>query len=297
MIGRGLYAALSLLLVLGTIRGGATSVAKYVSIHGVPPLGYAFWQSSLAAILLLTLRHRKVFEFTRTMGQWRLYLVCGLLGMALPNVVFFYVARHIPAGYLAVILTTVPLLTYTFALSLGMERPDWARALGIVLGFSGAVLIAAPTSADGFRIDWFVMLAFLCPTAYAATSIYVARHSTKGSDPLLQAAGTQLAAAVFLLPAALVSGQFHPLWVMPGLPEALIVLHGVMAAAAYSLFFRIVQLAGPVFYSQSAYVIAVTGIGWGMIVFGEHHGGWFWAAVILILGGLTLVNVRHPGRA
>lgn len=294
MSRRTFYIALMLLLTLGTIRGGATSVAKYVSVSGVPPLGYAFWQSSLAALLLLVVRFDKIGELRGVAAEWRLYLVCGMIGTAFPNTLFFFVVKHIPAGYMAVILTTVPLITYGFALLLQMEKPDGLRALGIVVGFAGAVLIASPSVDGGFLVNWFVVLALLCPAGYALVGIYVARHSVQGSDPLMMAAGTQLAAASFLLPTALLSGQFYPIWAAPGLPDLLIVLHGVIAAAAYSLFFRIVHMAGPVFYSQSAYVIAVTGIGWGMLVFGERHAGWFWTAVALILGGLTLVNLRHP---
>ena len=44
--------ALVLLLTLGTIRGGATSISKYVSINDVPPVAYTMWQSIVAAVFM-----------------------------------------------------------------------------------------------------------------------------------------------------------------------------------------------------------------------------------------------------
>ena len=91
----------------------------------------------------------------------------------------------------------------------------------------------------------------------------------------------------------LLNGDFYPIWRDPGRVEFLIVLHGLIAAMAYTMFFKIVQLAGPVFYSFSAYIIAICGLGWGWFIFGESHGQLFWVAVLLIFSGLALVNYRH----
>ena len=73
----------------------------------------------------------------------------------------------------------------------------------------------------------------------------------------------------------------------------MMIVHGVMAGISYSLFFRIMELAGAVFYSMSHYVIALTGVAWGWLIFGETHGTVFWLAVVLILLGFSLVNQRQ----
>ena len=285
--------ALLLVLTLGTIRGGATSISKVITINDVPPLGYALWQSFIAATILIFLGYRQNKQFPKIGRRIKYYLVCGLVGTALPNTIFFYSIKEIPAGTMAVLLTLVPILTYFLVVVSRMERVDIIRLAGILLGFTGASLIALPRVAGDFQIDTYVLIAMLCPLGYALMGVFVSRQSMPGIHPFHLAAGTHVVAILFLLPITLISGQFHPIWQNPGLPEGLMLIHGTLAAISYSLFFKIVELAGAVFYSFSHYVIALTGLAWGMILFDETHGASFWMAVLLIFGGLTLVNARQ----
>jgi drug/metabolite transporter (DMT)-like permease len=86
---------------------------------------------------------------------------------------------------------------------------------------------------------------------------------------------------------------------MPFLPpwtpaDPFILFHGLVAATAFPLFFLLVALRGALFYSQTTYVIAISGILWGMVVFGERPTPLFWGAVVLVLGGLVLTNRPLP---
>ena len=286
-----------MLLILGTLRGGATSLSKYVSINDVPPLAYSMWQSLIACLILIPmgyLQHRQLPPLNR---HPRYFLFCALVGVAIPNVIFFYVVRSIPAGTMAVLLTLGPIVTYALVVSLRMEYAQIWRIGGIALGLVGALMLSMPRLDAGFEFNWWVLIGTLCPLGYASTSVYIARYPVADSHLFLLAGGSHLVAFLFLLPATLLNGDFFWLWQDPGLPELLIVCHGVIAAVAYSLFFKIVELAGPVFYSFSTYLIAITGIVWGWIIFGETHPQHFWLAVLLIFVGLGIINFRRADPA
>jgi drug/metabolite transporter (DMT)-like permease len=285
--------ALILLLTLGTLRGGATSISKYVSINDIPPLSYAMWQSMVAAILLISMGYIKTKRFPPIFTRPIFFVTCALVGVAIPNVVFFYVVQTLSAGTMAVLLTLVPLFTYVLVLTLQVERFDAVRVGGIAMGFSGALIIATPSLTNGLNFNWTVIIAMICPLGYAGMSVFIARYPVRHSHPFLLAGGTHLVAFLFLLPTAILTNEYLSIWKDPGLIESLVVVHGVIAAVAYSLFFKIVELAGPVFYSFSTYIIAITGICWGWFIFGETHHYSFWLAVVLILGGLTIVNLRR----
>ena len=286
--------ALVLLLLLGTIRGGATSISKFVSINQIEPFGYAFWQSFVAALVLTLMGLRQ----TGTLPSIRLqdakfYLVCGLVGTALPNSVFFEAVSHIAAGTMAVLLTFVPILIYLLVVMIRQETVDVWRLGGILLGLAGALMIAVQRVDGALTLDGHVLFAMLCPLGYAIMGVYVGRAPLQGVHPIHLAAGTHIVAFTFLLPVSLASGQFHPFWQDFGLPQKMMLFHGILAGISYSLFFRIVELAGAVFYGMSHYVIALTGVAWGWLIFGETHGTVFWLAVVLILLGLSLVNQRQ----
>jgi drug/metabolite transporter (DMT)-like permease len=56
------------------------------------------------------------------------------------------------------------------------------------------------------------------------------------------------------------------------------------------MFFYTIKTSGPVFASQCAYVVTISGVIWGIIVFSEQHTVWVWISVIVMLLGLLLVN-------
>ena len=62
---------------------------------------------------------------------------------------------------------------------------------------------------------------------------------------------------------------------------------------AYFLFFEILRMVGAVQFSVTAYVITLTGIGWGILFFAETHSLWIWAAVAFIFTGLALVTAKQ----
>lgn len=51
--------------------------------------------------------------------------------------------------------------------------------------------------------------------------------------------------------------------------------------------------AGPVFASQTAYVITLAGMFWGILLLGERHSLYVWGALVLMLTGLALVRPRE----
>ena len=58
------------------------------------------------------------------------YVIAGALGTALPTMVLFSAAAHVPAGVLAIVTALVPLFTYVLALACGVERYRATRAGG-----------------------------------------------------------------------------------------------------------------------------------------------------------------------
>lgn len=285
--------ALMLLILLGTLRGGATSISKYVSINEIPPLAYSMWQSLIVALLLVPMGFVRSRQFPPLARHPRYFIFCALVGVAIPNVTFFYVVQTVQAGTMAVLLTLAPIVTYALVLMLGMERISPLRVVGVTLGFGGALMIAVPSVSSDIEINWWIIIGLICPFGYASMSVFISRYPLTGYHLFLLVGGSHLVAFLFLFPITLATDNLVLLWDDPGLVQALIVCHGFIAAIAYSLFFKIVELAGPVFYSFSTYIIAITGILWGWLIFDESHPSHFWLAVASIFVGLAIINYRR----
>lgn len=264
---------------------------------GIPPLGYAFWQAFAPGCVLLGVCGATGQRPGLGRRHGRYYLTAGLLGMSIPNIIFYFVIDRIPAGLMAVVVTTAPLLTYVFALALAMEAFRPLRAAGIATGFAGALFLVLPKASlpAPDMLPW-TLLAFLTPAFYAINSIYSARARPPGSASLGLACGMLFGAAAIQLPIVLGFGDFYwPAW-PPADRDLALAAQVAISSFAYVLFFELLRLAGPVFFSQVGYIVTLTGLLWGMFFFGERHSAWIYMATALILFGVGLVNWRPRGR-
>ncbi len=191
------------------------------------------------------------------------------------------------------IIPFVPLTTYIIVLGLRMERFDALRLSGVVFGLGGTALILFPDSSlpDAGSAPWF-LLGLLTPIFYALSNVLAARLRPAGAHSLPLAAGMLWCVAIVLAPLVFSLGLFYPVFPPFETPELAILGQIAVSSVAYFLFFEIIRLAGPVFMSFTGYVVTLTGIGWGMVFFGESHSPFVWAAAGLIFVGMGLVNLR-----
>jgi drug/metabolite transporter (DMT)-like permease len=288
---RALVWPVFLLVSTGTAWGVTFSLARIAASAGAHPIGLTLWQGLLGGLLLLALAaaRRRLPPVSR--HHLRFYLVCGLLGTVIPSVLYFYAASRVPAGVLSITIALVPILTFAAALLLGIDRLAWGRVTGLLAGLGAVLLIVLPEESlpDPAMAAW-VLLAVVSALCYAAEGIYVTLRRPAGGDPAAIVAGMLLMSAAVLIPVVLVTGTFVPLGPSLGAVEWSVIGMVVVNAAAYSVFYHLIQSAGPVFATQMGYVVTVAGVAWGIVIFGEQHSAWVWGALVLMLAGLVLVR-------
>lgn len=284
-----------LLLVLGLNWGFGFAMSKVGVTGGLLPLGYAFWQCFGAGLLLLAITAWRQQMPPLDWRHLRYYVISGVTNIALPNTVSLICVRHIPVGVMVLMVTLAPLMTYALSQALRLEPFNARRAVGMLLGFAGALLILIPrASLPSPEMASWALLAILTPILYAGSNVYIGWARPTDVPSLALGASMQIAAGLAVLPVALVLDQFHVLWPPLSAGELANLAHVAIAGLGALLFFEIIRMAGVVFMSQVAYVVCLSGVLWGWLVFDERHSLWVWAAMALIFAGLTLVTM--PGR-
>lgn len=287
-----------LLLLMGATWGGTISLAKVAVNLGGHPMGLVLWQAGgggLLLLLIILVRRQAPPLKGRVI---RFSLVCGLVGSALPAMALFWSARHLPAGVLSICLATMPLFTYGLSVVCKAEQVNQMRFLGVLLGFSGVALLILPESAlpvPGQAVWVLVVLA--SSVSYAVENIYIALRRPPGVDTLALGCGRQLAGALIVAPLALATASTVPLFVAWGPLQWTVTAMALGSTFAYTTFLYVIRTAGPIFASQTAYLITIAGVLWGMAIFGERHSPWIWAALAVMLIGLSLVRPRGVERA
>jgi drug/metabolite transporter (DMT)-like permease len=285
---------LSILLLLGFVWGTGYSIARFAVTNGVNPLGYSFWQSLGPAILISIIAWSSREKIKITGPHCRYYFICGLTGIALPNTNMYFAAPHLPAGLLAVIVNTVPIMAYIMALIARVESFSWIRLIAVGLALSGLMLILFPTNSlpSPEMIPW-ILSALLTPLCFAFCSVYITRYRPADSTSLSLAAGTLIFSSILLTPLVFGTKNFYLMHLPFTTPDWVILLEILLSSIGYILFFKLLQVSGPVYYSFVDTIVAVTGLFWGHLIFGEKLNFWTSIAVILIIFSLILVNKRQ----
>lgn len=292
----GLAYPASLLLLYGALAGATFTLAKIALAAGVRPLGYAAWQTAGAGLLLAAVALVRGVEVPRTKAALAFYAVCGLLGIATPSLAMFSALAHIPAGAMAAIAASVPLFTFALAAALRFEPATPRRLLGLLVGLVGAATILAPRAAlPGFDTLGWTCLAFLAPLGYAAGSVYTALRRPAGVSPVALTVGMLAFAGSALLATAVARGEAY--WPSGfGAAEGAIAAQVAISGLGYLLFFEIIRTAGPVFFSQTAYVVALAGMTWPWLLVGERAEPALLVAAGLIVAGVALTRPTERKR-
>lgn len=284
---------LTLLLVVIFGFGWPTIYAlnQVAAEEGIPIFAYVFWQCFGAGIILLAVIVARRKRPPLGLKYLKIYFITGLLANAIPLTAIAYATRHVPVGVLTLELTLEPAFTYLFALMLLLEKFHWVRFAGLAVGMAGLMLIVVPEASlpSPHMVPW-VILGLAAPIGWALLSAWIARARPPEVDSLYLACASVLPAALFLLPAMALSGEWW--WVEAPLDRGDFAVFGAAFANAllWFLAFECIRLAGPVVYSTWAYVGTPVGIGFGMWFFGESHSAWIWGALVLLFIGLFLVN-------
>ncbi len=283
---------------MGVAWGYSFSLAKMAMAGEAHPLGVALWTSVLGAGFLIAfsaVRRRPISVKPNVL--W-LYVVCGLLGVAIPAILFYYAASRLPAGVLSITVTAGPILTFLFSAFCGLERFASLRVLGVIFGALAVVLLVAPEASlpDPSAAPW-VLLACGPSLCYALENMILTFRLPKEVSPFMMVCGNYLVATVVMVPVVMATDSFVPLAWPWGTVEWAIVGMAAINAVAYGLFIYLIAYAGPVFATQVAYLVTIFGVAWGIVIFDERHSVWIWLSLTAMLAGLALIRPRKHERA
>lgn len=281
-----------LLMVVGGAGWGACfSLAKIATDLGAHPLGINWWQGTLGGILLLLFNIVRRVPVPLDRDHLVFYVVCGLLGTALPGTMFFYAANHIPAGVLSIVIALVPMMSFAVSAALGFDRITALRLFGVALGLVAIIMMTVPEASlpDRAMVPW-LLLAVAAAACYAAENNFIALRKPAATSSITLLCGMLLLAALVMTPLVLVTGTFVTLTSPFGKIELCVVGIAVINVVCYGMFVHLVAFAGPVFASQTGYIVTISGVFWGIVIFGEQHSAWIWGALMVMLVGLTLVK-------
>ncbi len=254
-------------------------------------MGLIFWQLVIAAVLLgvYVLISRQSVSVQRRAIFY--YLIIAFIGTLIPNTFSLLATDQLPAGIMAIIIATVPIMSLVVALIARIEQFSWLRCFGVVLGVGALILIGLPDASlpDPSKAPW-LLVALIAPLCYAIEGNFVAAKAPVKLTPVVTLFGASVIGALLLLPLMLttnMSVSFLEPWEVS---HWAIIASGVGHVTAYCGYLFLLGRAGAVFTSQIGYVVTLTGVLGAILLLGEKYGLTVWIAVGMMLIGVAMVK-------
>jgi drug/metabolite transporter (DMT)-like permease len=273
------------LTTLGAIWG-ASFLFMRVAARDFGALALVEVRLTLGALVLLPLLWRARAQFTTS--HWLKLVGVAAVNSAIPFALFAWAAQRAPAGVGAIANATAVMFTALVAFVLYGERINMRRAIGLVAGFVGVVVLASGKTAG--ESVWSAALAGTFAALLYGIGANLIRRHLAGLPAGALAAATLVCAAVLFAPLAIANwpdtSPSARVW-------ASAILLGVLCTGVSNLlYFRLIHRIGAPRAATVSYLTPLFGVVWAWIVLGEPLTVTMAIAGALILGGVTLNQQR-----
>ena len=260
-----------MLITLATVWGGSF-LFNAILVAELPVITIVAIRVTVAALAL--------WGFVRITGRkiptspkvWGALLILGVLNNAIPFSLIVQGQTQITSGLASILNATTPLFTILVAgFFLTDERFSVLRVLGVVVGFSGVILMVGPEALGGLGADFFSHLCALgAALSYGFASVFGRRFRELKVDPVMVATGQVTMSSLVLWPIALwIDGPQDILGLSFNAAASMFGLAVLCTSFAYILYFRILERAGATNISLVTFLVPISAIILGVLVLGE----------------------------
>lgn len=268
-------------LILLSAIWGSSFLFMRLAVGDLGPFPLMAMRTGFALLVILPLllwRH----GIPSLIKDWKPIFIVGVVNAAIPFSLLAYAAITIPAGVLSILNAATPLWGATITLLWLKDKLPWPRIFGLIVGFSGIVLLVW----DEFEVDAVLSsglalaAGLLAPLSFGFAASYTKRH-LMGRDPLAVATGALISATLVLSPLAWLT------WPSAEISSqtwgSVLMLSILCTGMTYIIFYRLVMNAGPAKASTVTLLIPVFGVLWGWLWLSEDVSG-----LILLGAGVIL---------
>ncbi len=266
-----------------------------VAVHDMSPTVLLLGRSvcgCLALAVIVRLMGRPLF------GEgWRTRLVSFAI-MAVTNAVVPWIAiawgeERISSGLASILNSTTTVWTAVLIYwVMPTERPSVVNYAGVLLGFSGVVVLVLPELAThGLSGSFFgAMAVVVASLSYAINALYQ-RRKMRNVSVFEVSLGQLVATVIFAIPIAAPSlSQVHVAFASVA---AVVALGAGGTGIAYLLYYYMMNSLGAVRASGVTLLVPVTAVFWGVVLLGEHLSLSTVIGMAVILAGIVLINLKR----
>ncbi len=276
------------------IAWGSTYLAIHFAVETMPPFLMAATRFLIAGGLLFAYRRLRGDRIPR----WNAARSAGIVGLFLllgGNGAVVWAEQTVPSGLAALMVSSSPLwMLLIEAMLPGGKRPPGRAVVGVILGFSGVILLMWPTGNGGLlqANPWGALVLVFATFTWAAGSIY-SRYADLPESPLMGSAIEMLIGGTALLILGAATGEFSQVHLADITTRSLVGLAYLIffgSLIGYTAYTWLLQVAPTSLVSTYAYVNPLVALVIGAVLAGEILSTRTLIAAGVILGSVALIT-------
>ncbi len=280
------------------IAWGSTYLAIRFAVETMPPFLMASVRFLIAGSLLFIYRRLKGDRLPR----WNEARSAGIVGLFLllgGNGAVVWAEQTVPSGLAALMVSTSPLWMLSLeALLPAGKKPPLRAVLGILLGFSGVILLMWPGGNGGLlQVNpWGAIVLVFATLTWAFGSIF-SRYTQLPSSPMMGSAIEMLVGGTALLILGAATGEFSRLHLASITTRSILGLAYLIVFGSligYTAYTWLLQVAPTSLVSTYAYVNPLVALAIGALLGNETLSARTLLAAAIILGSVALTTTAQP---
>lgn len=283
------------LLILSALWG-ASFLFMRIAVPEFGPVVLAELRVAIASVFLFP-----IFLLRAEVGElkthWKKLFAVGSLNTAIPFILLPFSTLYLTGGFAAILNATSPLWAALIAWIWLAATLNVSRIIGLIVGFSGViVLVWNKASFDLGGVSLAILAAIVASIFYGIGANYAKKY-LQGISSLVIATGSQLGAAIILLPGAIALWPAGPISIRAW---AAIIAMGIFSTGfAYILYFRLIANVGPASAITVTYLVPGFAVIWGAVVLDEKITTTMVIGCAIVLAGTALATgmLSPPGKS
>lgn len=280
----------ALIVLLGAVWG-CSFLFNVILVRELGPIWVSGLRTAIGALGCWAFFLATGRKLPRGLKLYAQLLVLGIINYAIPFILFPLAAKDVASGIIGVINGMTPMTTVIVSQFWpGGEKATWNKAIGVLIGFAGAVILASPSLlANSSAQLWAIGACLLATLCYALTLNYARRFAKV--DSVTVAASSLTAAALVTIPVAFLA-EGTPVITLPETWAALLAIGLLSSSFAFLLLYWLLPRVGATNMSLNTYITPISAILLGVIVLHERFEFTHMLGITVIFIGLVFIDGR-----
>lgn len=254
-----------IVLIFLSLVWGSSFILIKRGLVGLTPFQLGSLRIVFAGVFLLLIGFKSLTKIGSS--QWKYIALTSFVGTLMPVYLFSYAQTEIDSSVSAILNSLTPLFTLLLGVVLFRFSYERGQLIGVLVGLIGCMLLifngASNHSDQNYFYAIFVVLGSIC----YALNVNLIKKYLSDLNPLSITTGNF---AVILVPAliGLYFTDFSSTMQASKTQHAMVfvlILGIIGTGIANILFFRLIQIATPIFASSVTYLIPVVAFFWGIL--------------------------------